>query len=725
MSFLHSTVSSDCAAYLLREFVVEQRPRYVAVGFLVGCLLGGSVTAHDGSPSGLAEIVVTATRRTTDVQNIPVAITALSYNAVRDLQMTTIDSVAQQVPNLVVSAVGNNTPWVFMRGVGMNDINANSVGAVGIYQDDIYLNSTAAQLQQMHDIERVEVLKGPQGTLYGRNTTGGVIKLVAVKPAMRDELTGRVSYGRYDQIDLEGAANLAIDERWATRLAAVRHRRDAIFENTNGTGDGSDVDNWAARATLRYQPDQQDWLLTIYGSQVDARATEYDKSLLSEHPVRADVGVPRSEALTWPGHEKLDIRGATLSGSIDFARLNLTAITGIVDSKRDSRLDLDSSAPDWLDQRRWNQAAQITQEFRLTSRDAGAFEWTIGAYYFREDLDAIVLLRANQALNVPALTFLSDTQYSQHDASWAMFGDSTWQAGRRLSLFIGGRFTGERKQFTTSQQGYFNSPLATTHQVQTWREPSGSAGLSYAFTPQTMAYARYSHGFRAGGFNAGGGVNDPSFGPEYVGTGEIGFKSLLAEHRIRLNLALFSSDYRDMQVYALVADPAGATTQYLTNAAKAEIQGAEMELSWRFSRRFQIDLSGAYLDAGFQRYVDGSGIDRSGNALTGAPRATFSGLLRYELPLSGGARVIVTGDAGYRSMFYFDSANTERFAAGARTLWGARIAYVSSSERYGLSVWGRNLSDELYFVRATSFLNLDSIAVGEPRTYGIEISARL
>lgn len=673
----------------------------------------------------LEEIVVTATKRTVDVQQLPIAVSVVTAQSIHAMRMTTIDTLAQQVPDLVVSAAGNTTPWVFLRGVGTNDINANSVGAVGIYQDEVYMNGTATQLQQMVDLDRVEVLKGPQGTLYGRNTTGGVINLVSMKPQAVDSASGRVSYGRYDQLDIEAIGNVAINDELAARLALVRHSRDPVFENTHGAGDGSDIDNWAARGALRYQRGDQDWLLSVYGSSVDAKATEFDKSLIAQHPQRADVGVPRSEPLSWPGHEKVDILGGTLHGAIDFGSVALASISAVVNSRRDTRVDIDSSAPDWLDQTRRNEATQLSQELRLASRTEGPLEWVSGLYFFREDLDATVLLEANQALNVPALTFVSDTEYSQRDTSAAAFGDATWRTTDRLSLFAGGRYTYEEKDFRTSQQGYFNAPLTSSRQRQSWTRPSGSAGFSYAFTAQVLGYGRYSHGFRAGGFNAGGGVDDPAFGPEYVDMFEVGMKSTFADGRARLNAALFSAGYRDMQVYALVSSPAGPTTQYLTNAARASIEGIEADLSWRPLSHLQIDLSAAWIDAQFDRYVDGSNIDRAGNRLAGAPETSWSAIVRYDQPLVRGAKFVLSADANYRDGFYFDAANTGRFAADARHLVGARLAYVSADERFSVALWGRNLGDELHFVRATSFLNMDSIVVGDPRTYGVEIGMKL
>lgn len=672
----------------------------------------------------LEEVVVTATRRPTEWQQVPASLSIVPAGAVRDLRMVTIDDVAGQVPDLAISAVGNTTPWVFLRGVGSNDINANAAGAVGIYQDDVYMNSTAAQLQQMYDLERVEVLKGPQGALYGRNTTGGVINLISMKPQPVDSFLGRLSYGWNNQLDAEVAGNVAIGEHWLARVAAVRHSRDPLFDNTNGTGDGTDTDNWAARGMLRYRQQEHDWILTLYGSQVDAKAAEYDKSLIAAHPVRADVGEPRSEPLSWPGYEKVDIRGATLAGTMRFPTSELTSITSVMNSRRDSRLDLDSSAPDWIDQTRRNDATQYSQEFRLASHREGGLQWLVGAWYFRENLDAQVLLKANQALGVPSLTFVSDTQYSQQDTAWAAFVDLTWKLDR-LSLLAGGRFTDEKKHFRTSQQGYFNAPLATSDQQDSWSRPAGSLGLSYALDPRLTVYGRYSHGFRAGGFNAGGGVDDPAFGPEYVDMFEAGMKATLADRRLRLDLTLFAGDYRDMQVYALVATPDGPTTQYLTNAAKAGIRGVEAGASWRATGRLQIDVTGAWLDARFDRYVDGTNVDRSGNRLAGAPETTLSGVIRYEIPLRSGARITATVDGSYRDGFYFDSANTARYAADARSLLGARIGYTAPGGRYSLALWGRNLTDETFFTRATTFLVLDSIAVGEPRTYGVEIGVRL
>lgn len=687
----------------------------------LACLWLVTATAGVRAAEGLEEVIVTATRRTLDVQQVPAAISVVSAATIDDLSMSTIDDVAAQVPGVVVSRGSNTTPWVFIRGVGMNDINANSVGAVGIYLDDVYLSNTAAQMFPLFDLERVEVLKGPQGTLYGRNSTGGVMRMVPMNPAPEAGGFARVSYGRHEQFDFEGAGNVPLNERWSARLAGVRHTREPMFENTNGTGDASDVDTWAARGSLRYQSQAQDWVLGVYGARYDALAPARDKSFIAQHPDRADIGKPRSEPLGWPGWDKADITGATLNGTADLAHFELASVTGWVESERDSKTDLDFSPPEWFAEARWNKAVQVSQELRIASIGNASIDWTAGLFGFHEDLDATVQFMADHAFGSPAVTFDSYAVYAQQTTSAAAFGHATWRLTGRFSLLAGARYTCEEKRFDTEQEGYFGAPYEAAKQRARWCRPSGEVGASVHWTRDTMAYARISTGFRAGGFNAGGGVEDPPFEPEYVDQYEIGVKTVLAQERLRMGAAIFHSDYRDMQVFALTTGTDGVVTQYLTNAARSSIDGVEVELGWRPLVDVHLDLSGAWLDARFDEYVDGANVDRSGNRLAGAPRTTFSALARYEPALSRGGRLQFIVDASYRDEFYFNSANTARFASPARTLLGARVGYAGPEDRYRVSIWGRNLTDELYYSRATSFLAIDAILVGEPRSYGIEL----
>lgn len=687
----------------------------------IACLWLVTATAGAHAAEGLEEVIVTATRRAVDVQRVPAAISVVSAATIDDLSMSTIDDVAAQVPGVVVSRGSNTTPWVFIRGVGMNDINANSVGSVGLYFDDVYLSNTAAQMFPLFDLERVEVLKGPQGTLYGRNTTGGVLRMVPVNPAPEPGGYARVSYGRHEQFDFEGAGNVPLNELWSARLAGVRHTREPIFENTNGTGDASDVDTWAARGSLRYRSDAQDWVLGLYGARYDALAPARDISLIAEHPDRADIGKPRSGALGWPGWDKADIRGATLNGTADLGSVELASVTGWLESERNSGVDLDFSPPEWFSETRWNEATQFSQELRIASTGSSSLDWTTGLYAFREDLDATVQFRADQAFGNPAVTFDSYAVYAQQTTSAAAFGHVAWHLTDRLSLLAGARYTCEEKHFRTEQEGYFGAPYEAAQQEARWCRPSGEVGASVSWTPDTMAYARISSGFRAGGFNAGGGVDDPRFEPEYVDQYEIGLKTVLAQDRLRVGAAVFHSDYRDMQVFALVTGLDGVLTQYLTNAARSSIDGLEVELGWRPLADLHLDLSGAWLDARFDEYIDGADIDRSGNRLVGAPRTSLSALARYEPALARGGHLQFIVDASYRDEFYFNSANTARFASPSRTLLGARVGYAGPEDRYRVSLWGRNLTDELYYSRATSFLAIDAILVGEPRSYGVEV----
>ena len=696
-----------------------------AVRHVIGCsvamttLLGLQSTAHAvGEVGVLEEVIVTATKRAASVQDISGAVSALSAKTMEDLRLENIADAALQVPNVTLSTAGNHTPFIFIRGLGLSDFNAISVGSVGIYQDEVYMNSTAAQLQQMYDLQRIEVLRGPQGTLYGRNTTGGVINLVSNRPEQENSLSLKGSYGRYDQVDLEAVGNLAFTEELASRLAIVRHTRDAIFENTNNTGDATDADSWAARAMLRWDAtEEQSWYFSLYGSKVDESARGRDRSNIAEHPNRSDPGKPRSEPLTDPGHEKIDVFGSTLIGNIDFSSFTLTSVTGFLNSERDTEEDIDSLAIDTLWDMRRNEADQFSQELRLASDGSSNLDWTVGLYYFYEDLEAEVDLEANNLFNA---TFVSMTDYTQETTTYALFSDLSYQLSERIELFGGLRWTYEEKDFETAQEGFFFAPFETQRQKDDWSEMSGAVGVNYAFSDSSMVYLKYSNGFRAGGFNAGGAVSDPSFDPETVESLELGYKFENDPRTLRLNLAAFVNDYKDMQVFALVVEN-GVPRQYLTNAAEASISGFEAEMVWQPTASLQFNFSAGILNTEFDEYIDGNGVDLSGNSLVGAPETTASGIVSYELPLSNGGAIRFISDVSYSDEYYFDNENTDRRAAQERTLVGARLAYEPEDRHYSIALWGRNLTDEEYFTRTTNIINWDSIFLGDPRTYGIEV----
>jgi iron complex outermembrane receptor protein len=576
----------------------------------------------------------------------------------------------------------------------------------------------------MFDLERVEVLRGPQGTLYGRNTTGGVVNLVSRRPENRNGFEAMVGFGNHSQLDLQGAANVVLNDSTAARISFVIHERDSIFENTNGTGDPSDVSNWGARGMFSFGPsDAQEWLLNVYGSSVDEAARGRDRSSVAATPDRMDPGTVRSEPLTRAGWDRVDIAGGTLSGTFDFSSVELASVTGFLNSRRDSRDDLDSQAPDILDDKRRNEADQFSQEFRLSSASGGDLDWTVGAYYFLEDLDGSVVLDANDLLGA---SFHSVTEFAQETASGAVFADVTYALTDRWLLTGGARWTYEEKDYAVQREGFFNAPLVTDRAVNDWAEPSGGVGIEYLFSEDVMAYLKFTRGFRAGGYNAGSSLPNPQFDPEFVKSWEAGLKSTWLQDSLRVNVSAFSNQYEDMQVFTLVTPPAGGPpVQFLTNAAESRIKGLEVELAWRPTTNLQFDLAAGHLDAEFTDYIDDTNTDRSGNKLIASPELTLSGMLHYTIPLPSGAVIRMTADGSYRDDYYFDAANTERTASHAYWLTGARVSYTSSSERLGISIWGRNLGDEVYVDRVATFVGIDSILIGNPRTYGVEFTLRL
>ncbi len=710
---------------------------------------------------GLDVIVVTAQRRSEPLQDIPIAVSALDADRIREAGFSDVEDLTSTVPNLNISALwGTSNPKIFMRGIGNNNFNQTAESKVAVYLDQVYLSAPSGQLFQMFDLDRIEVLRGPQGTLYGKNATGGAISVYSMLPGDEVEGYARAGYGNYDAIDLEAAATVPLGKTLSARIAGTWTKRDGYVRDL-GSGDRvNDADQWAARGILRWQPsDAVDIALNIHGGASHATNNNsahrgiFDAVALGGG---ATVRLSPEEIIDREGVDVLGYRdpnadpyvntygvdtfgdvelfGVSLVGDYNLGGVTLTSVTGYEKSKR-KVLQEGNGAPSTIFTINWGPSTfeSISQEFRLTSQNDGSFNWLLGVFGFHEKG------QVDNFYNLADVSFALggieafDQDYTQKTDTLAAFAQTTVGLTDRLNLTLGARINNEKRtldhrSFATTEDGIslLPGPLFDYDFDESWTEWSGRAALDYQIAPDVMAFASVNRGFTSGGFNTGA-FNDPQgaarvFDPETVISYEAGVKSTLFNRRLMLNVTGFIYDYSDLQVFTFT--PSGL--QFIENASNARVKGIEIEMQSKPFDNLELGASIGLLDSeyrDFSRDLGGVTEDLSGNRLTGAPNTQFNVVGKYTVPTSPGD-FWVRGDFTYTGNRYYDERQLEEVSSeGATTNLNASIGFTDASERFEISAWAKNLTDEVNIIDIleVSLFGYQNVWYNMPRTYGFTV----
>jgi iron complex outermembrane receptor protein len=722
----------------------------------------GAGAAHAAADtSTIEELVVTAQKRAQNVQDVPIAITALSAQALKDQHVANIMDLNNLSPSLQIKSDDNAAnPKIFIRGVGLNDFNPNTATPVAIYTDGVYIGSPLAQMGQFFDLERIEVLRGPQGTLYGRNTTGGAINVISKKPTQ--ELAADVSaeYGTYNSIDLEGAVGgPVVKDVLAVRLAAKYVKDDGHTLNRLTGKDGNDADRWTTRLSALYTPNSDFELLVQarYGQSKGGSILAYNRSI-----------VPQTAAATGPdgfcapgfytsgqctdvlgyantsnnkyqgdyhlaGKDDVKTYGASATATWDLGDVILVAVTGYDGAKRADLEDTDAGPNDLITANYKAKQSVISQELRLQSDAKGPLTWVGGVYLSHDDLKTdsyldILRIARNPTPANPTGADLANSigvfgwPYRQKTDSYAVFGQADYAFTDRLTATLGLRYSSDRKDFHYVSNAEFGAiTFFTIDAKKDFGSLSGRLSVQYKATDDLHLYASYNRGYKSGGFFGGQSTEPAQFQPyrdEKVDAFEVGMKSMWFDRRLRANLSAFYYDYQDLQVYTLVLEGV-RTIQNFTNASNAEIYGAELELTANPVQGLDLSLNASWLEAQYKDFKSLAG-DYSGNQLPDAPKFSMTASARYEWALWSG-QAHVAADASYRSKVYYDTRNVERLSDGARTFVNAQIGWTTPDKRYEFGVWGRNLTDETNIsdIIPIEGLGFDLFNMGLPRTAGV------
>ena len=724
----------------------------LAKGLLALLLTSAASAAYaqgaDASSDGAAveEVIVTAAKRAENLQDVPISVSAITGDALARGRVTQVDELVTRVPNLQLSStVGDNTPIFALRGVSMSDYSLNQSSPVATYYDEVYKGNFALLGVSMFDLERVEVLRGPQGTLYGKNTTGGAVNLITRAPKL-GQTSGNLSagYGNYDRIDLNGAINLPLGETAALRIAGVYANADGWFENVlPGKPDMQSVSEYGLRASLLFEPSDRVRFI-LRGSTSYQNPRNYGIYAQPEAVNRPGLG-KRQIASDFTDRRKARTYSVSLTGNFDVSEtLTVTSITSWDKGSLHINEDTDGQASELLEIPYVDRAEQFAQDLRLTSDFDGPFNYILGAYYNHEkvfnqatlgigkDIDSDGLpgvTEADCAIGFP-VGCLFDNSFDQVKESFALYSDVSFDLTEQLKLRGGLRYTHDDGKQKNARADAFGAngvllanlipPMSLHYETD---NISGKIGLDYTLSNGALLYGNYSRGYRGRSFNAQA-FFDPSelsiAKPETVDAFEAGAKTQFADRRVTLNMAAFYYRYENQQF--INVDPLTAA-QTLQNIPRSRIMGGEVELIARASERLTLRGGLGLVDTKIEKGVV-SGVDVAGNELANAPAVTLNAGVDATVMDGDTGKLSLHGDLSYASSQFFEVLNVPRLKQDGYALVSAHIDWESPDGRWNASVWGKNLTDEFYFASRIDLLTgfgLDYNHVGAPRTYGVTV----
>ena len=721
-------------------------------------LLGSTAAQAQSAPAaaaategGLEEIVVTAQKKSENLQTVPISVTAITGAAIAAHQITSIEGLANSIPNVQINSFSNSPDSaVFtIRGVGVNDADPYVGTTVSVVVDGVVVGVNTAALLSLFDVDRVEILRGPQGTLFGANTTGGVVNVVTKQPT--GELGGeaQVVLGNYKRIDINAALNFPITENLSGKISVLHTGRDGYFTNTLDGGNLGAMYITSLRGYLKY--DSGDYNATLIGEYVRSRNGSQTNVNFSDASQAlyikgyTDTGViafKRGQSADQPNRNDRDTYSLTLTQTLRSGIGDLVSISNY--RKYDSNLYSDDDATELvlLQTHRISGQHQFSEELRDTININDNVQLLVGGFGFYQKYD----LQQGTKLD-GFLRGLGQPQ-SQEQTNWSLsaFSQLYVNLSDKLRLQGGMRYAHEKttarsttaNSFTTTPGGYagFNDPvipgsfLAATGE-KAWNNVGYKIGLDYKLDTHTLAYGYYARGFKSGGFTGriARAEDIGPFGPEHLDTIEIGIKTDLLDRRLRFNLAGFYNIYKDMQITQNITYLDGRNSASIVNAGSAKTKGFELEVSALPFDGFTLSGSLAYLDAKYTKYdtlvLDPATgalvpISYAGNRLMNAPKWNASASINYKFAVGPGNTTLFVQD-NFTSSKYSNFTDLPQELIGDINLVNANISWSPDGERWSIGAYGRNVFNKKYYGQKLYLSGVVGFAsLGAPREYGLD-----
>jgi iron complex outermembrane receptor protein len=711
--------------------------------FGVAVLTAGQAAAQ-GSAAEVSELVVTAQRVEENIQKVPVAVSAFSSVALERQSIETIQDIALRTPGFTAGAVDPIQSNFAIRGIGSAfgiSQNAGGDASVVVFVDGVYAGRGGTPDIDALDLQRVEVLRGPQGTLFGKNAVGGLIQYVSRKPGPDPALRLEGQYGNYDRIALTARGNLPISDNLFVSVGGTLKKRDGYEFNETTGHDVNDQDLKTAAVALRYLPSEDlDIVLAADFTDQDQRGNPRhnicDTSFQGGvHCVGINPDPRVVNAFTdgylrrWLQTYRGEVNWKTALGEVT----SITAYRAVTLNFRTPFFSNPVNPPNQIESTETDHEKnkQFSQEVRLAF-DAmdGRLKGQVGVYYLNEDNTRIEDLQ--QDFPAPSITGVATYPQMVKGHSWAVFGQASFAVTDTLTATAGLRQTWEKKR------GHFIGrkvsgpgmppPLAADYDVRgskSWDALTPRFALDWQATPDALLYVSATRGFKSGGYQgiAGSAVSQSTaYDPEYAWSYEAGAKTQWWGDRLLLNLSAFRTDYKDLQVSQLVP----LCCVVVGNAATARIKGFEAEFVLTPVQGLQIDGGYAYLHARFRNFADGATADYTGNDLPRSPHNKIHLGAQYGFDVQGWG-VLGRVDYTNQSHSFFEASNIPTQKQEGFINWDARASLTSPDKRWEIAVWGKNLSNELVATYVTAFAPYRQVLVpyAPPRTYGVTLTWKM
>lgn len=662
----------------------------------------------DANAVKIEAIVVTAQKRIEQLQDIPMSVTALTQDMLDQFNVTDINTLQAAIPNILFGNVGSvNTVTAYIRGIGTANAVFSQDPAIGIYLDDVYLTRSLGANKNFFDVDRVEVLRGPQGTLYGSNSPAGAIKIVTTKPDLKGgfRFKGEAIAGNYYERDLNVALNMPISEgKAAARLAVMYANHDGYQTNLVDGSDGSTNDSLSARLHfLAKLNDKWDVLLSGDTTRVRNKPTNgvsYLTTPIGGDAFTADFNKRDFFSEITDRYDNVDNHGFTahIHGKLDFG--DFRSISSYRKLNANLNQDVDGTALNRFTAHQELGNKQFTQEFNLSGRQ-GRVAWLVGAYYIREKNDFLWDVNFLQYLPPAVLVAAGLTPkfqlFDQVKNSWGVFTQETWNVNELLALTGGVRWTQEKKDFHVVG---FNETALVTHgvppgtpvpgfdieQEKTWGAPQWRVAADHRLGDDALVFVSAARGFRSGGFNGGARsiaeAVAPPFDLEYVTTYEVGAKTEWLNQRLRINATYFHNDYKDQQVAFLSTNGV-----FGTNTVNAKMNGIEIETVFKPIKELTLFANLGTLTG-----------DTNSSTVLFAPNPKYQYTVGFDYARSAG-----NGLSWFISSYFFRTAKYDGSSEHdplrlipAHSNLGARVGLQSDNGRWKLELIGNNLNNDYY-----------------------------
>lgn len=692
----------------------------------------------------LEEVIVTSRRTMETLQTTPISVVAISGDDLQTKGISDLGTMSAFVPNVVAgTGMGNSGYATFsIRGIGSGQGWVYQEGSVGIYIDDVYYPRASGALLDVIDVEQIEVLRGPQGTLFGKNTSGGAIRYVTTKPEF-GEFTGffRGVVGSYDRRDVNGAVNIPLTDTLSSRITVASLQRDGFVTNLRHGEKMGNMDVTSARAQLRWQDGPWDVNFSVDTIETSnngvarviprRNTTDAFPGLLEQR-----TGIPydpsvtgdkfKVEGGTLPERNTTESFGVTLHAEYEFNNgYVLRSISGYRDNEATGRNDWDLSDFDLYHMDQDIEFSNWSQEFQFDSSFFDDRLNIVSGFYYMFEEATFNNYRVNPTVPVGGLLEFIDLETT----TVALFSQATYELTDDLSLTLGLRWSKDDKEFFSAY-----GPLAGENEGD-WESVTSRIGLDYQITPDVMIYASAAQGYKSGGFNNRPNPNLPNNGilpydPEELWTYEVGFRSDFWDNRVRLNMTYFYTDFKDIQTSAptvLFVNGEYSIVQLTENAAGADIQGIEFELAAAVTENLTINASGGWTDGEYSD-TDGASAINKNTPLARTPEYSYTLGASYFQPLASGAELSYNVDYGWKDKQFTHDSATAGFYLPSYGLLNARVTYREPGGRWSLALVGTNLTDKYYKVSGfggnptEGFFGFEQADLGRPREVGVELT---